>query len=84
MACTFLIGTRDLLVHALAVGLTTALLGFVMYLIFALEHPYLGALSVQPTAYVNVLQSFRPGPTKRLTRSARRSVEAQPAIRSRS
>jgi hypothetical protein len=56
MAFTFLFGTRDLLVHALAVGLTAALLGFVMYLIFALEHPYVGALSVQPTAYVNVLQ----------------------------
>jgi hypothetical protein len=56
MAFTFLFGTRDLLVHALAVGLTAALMGFVMYLIFALEHPFVGALSVQPDAYVNVLQ----------------------------
>ena len=56
MAFTFLFGTRDLLVHALAVGLTAALLGFVMYLIFALEHPYVGALSVEPDAYVTVLQ----------------------------
>ncbi|MEV3901388.1 MULTISPECIES: DUF4239 domain-containing protein [unclassified Mycobacterium] len=56
MAFTFLFGTRDLLVHALAVGLTAALLGFVMYLIFALEHPYVGALSVEPAPYVTVLQ----------------------------
>ncbi len=56
MAFTFLFGTRDLLVHALAVGLTAALMGFVMYLIFALEHPYVGALSVQPSAYENVLE----------------------------
>ena len=39
MAFTFLFSTRDLLVHAIAVGLTGALLGFIMYLIFALEHP---------------------------------------------
>ena len=48
MAFTYLFGTRDLLVHALVVGLTASLLAFVMYLIFALEHPYVGALSVQP------------------------------------
>jgi Protein of unknown function (DUF4239) len=64
MAFTFLFGTRDLFVHALAVGLTAALMGFVMYLIFALEHPFVGALSVQPDAYVNVLQiwSHHQGP----------------------
>lgn len=56
MAFTFLFGTRDLLVHSLAVGLTSALLAFVLYLIFALEHPYVGALSVQPTAFVHALQ----------------------------
>jgi hypothetical protein len=55
MAFTFLFSTRDLLVHSIAVGLTGALLGFIMYLIFALEHPYVGALSVQPDPYVNVL-----------------------------
>lgn len=56
MGFTFLFGTRDLLVHALAVGLTSALLAFVMYLIFLLEHPYVGELSVQPTPYVDVLE----------------------------
>ena len=58
MTFTFLLGTRDLAVHALAVGLTSALLGFVIYLIFALEHPYVGALSVSPTPYVNVLRDW--------------------------
>lgn len=56
MAFTFLFGTKDLLVHSLAVGLTSALLAFVLYLIFALEHPYVGDLSVEPTAYLNVLK----------------------------
>jgi hypothetical protein len=59
MAFTFLFGTRSLLVHACAVGLTAGLMGFVMYLIFALEHPFVGALSVKPDAYVNVLQIWK-------------------------
>jgi hypothetical protein len=58
MVFTYLFGTRDLLVHGLAVGLTASLLAFVMYLIFALEHPYVGALSVQPTPFVNVLADW--------------------------
>lgn len=58
MAFTFLLGTRDLLVHCVAVGLTAALLGFVVYLIFALEHPYVGGLSVSPTPYVNLLKDW--------------------------
>ncbi|VEG57744.1 Uncharacterised protein [Mycolicibacterium aurum] len=58
MAFTFLFGTRDLVVHSLAVGLTSALLAFVLYLIFALEHPYVGDLSVEPTAFVNVLRDW--------------------------
>jgi hypothetical protein len=59
MAFTFLFATRDLLVHACAVGLTAALMGFVMYLIFALEHPFVGALSVKPDPYVNVVQTWQ-------------------------
>ncbi|MDZ4264770.1 MAG: hypothetical protein U1D00_03540 [Mycobacterium sp.] len=45
-----------MLIHALSVGLTAALLSFVLYLIFALEHPYVGDLSVEPTEYENVLE----------------------------
>jgi len=58
MVFTYLFGTRDLLVHALAVGLTASLLAFVMYLIFALEHPYVGALSVQPAPFINMLAEW--------------------------
>ncbi len=58
MTFTYLFGTKDLLVHGMAIGLTAALLAFVMYLIFALEHPYVGALSVQPTAFVNALRDW--------------------------
>jgi hypothetical protein len=55
MAFTFMFGTQDLLVHASGVALTAALMAFVLYLIFALEHPFVGALSVKPDAYVDVL-----------------------------
>ncbi|MDT5323396.1 MAG: hypothetical protein QOF25_548 [Mycobacterium sp.] len=48
MAFTFLFGTRDLFAHACAVAPTAGLMGFVMHLIFALEHPFVGALSVKP------------------------------------
>ncbi|OBB10659.1 hypothetical protein A5662_08400 [Mycobacteriaceae bacterium 1482268.1] len=59
MGFTYLFGTRDLLIHAVGVALTAALMGFVMYLIFALEHPFVGALSVQPDPYVRVLQIWK-------------------------
>lgn len=62
MAFTFMFGTRDLVVHVCAVGLTAALMGFVMYLIFALEHPFVGALSVKPDPYVNVLEIWTHEP----------------------
>jgi len=58
MAFTFLFGTEDQALHAISVGLTAALLAFVVYLIFALEHPYVGGLSVEPTAYANVLAQW--------------------------
>jgi hypothetical protein len=34
-------------------------MGFVMCLNFALEHPFVGALSVKPDPYVNVLQIWK-------------------------
>jgi hypothetical protein len=60
MAFTFLFGTRDLLVHACAVALTAGLMGFVMYLIFALEHLFVGALSVKPDPTSTCSRSGRP------------------------
>jgi hypothetical protein len=61
LAFTYIFGTPDLLVHACAVGLTAALMAFVMYLIVELDHPFVGAISVKPDAYVQVLEwSQRP------------------------
>jgi hypothetical protein len=59
MAFTFMFGTSDLIVHATSVALTAALMGFVMYLIFALEHPFVGTLSVKPEAYSHVIEIWQ-------------------------
>jgi hypothetical protein len=59
MAFTFMFGTPDAVVHATAVALTAALMGFVMYLIFALEHPFVGTLSVKPEAYSHVVEIWQ-------------------------
>jgi hypothetical protein len=59
MTFTFIFGTPELVIHATAVGLTAALMGFVMYLIFALEHPFIGTLSVKPDPYIHVLEVWQ-------------------------
>jgi Protein of unknown function (DUF4239) len=59
MAFTFMFGTPDAVVHAAAVALTSALMGFVKDLIFALEHPFVGTLSVSPEAYAHVVEIWQ-------------------------
>jgi len=61
LAFTYIFGTPDLVVHACSVGLTAALMAFVLYLIVELDHLFVGAISVKPDAYVHVLEwSQRP------------------------
>ena len=55
---TYMLSTPDLLIHACAVALTSALLGFALYLILALERPFVGTLSVEPEPYVHVLEKW--------------------------
>ena len=64
MAFTYIFGTPDLVVHVCAVALTAALMAFVIYLIFALEHPFVGTLSVKPDAYMHVLEIWSQPPTR--------------------
>jgi Protein of unknown function (DUF4239) len=60
---TYLFATPDFLLHASLIALAAALLGFVLYLIFALEHPFVGSLSVPPEPYVHVLGAWpQPAP----------------------
>jgi hypothetical protein len=56
---TFFFGTENVRLHAIIVGLLSALLGFVLFLIFSLEHPYSGNLSVKPAGFEKIIASAK-------------------------
>jgi hypothetical protein len=56
---TYLLGTESRGVHLLVVIMLSALLGFALFLIFSLEHPYSGSLSVKPDGFRHVLQTLK-------------------------
>lgn len=45
-------------VQAEAIGVLATLLGFVFFLIYALQHPYSGSLSVTPEAYIQLIEQW--------------------------
>jgi hypothetical protein len=55
---TYMFPTPDIVIQACGIALSAALMAFVLYLIFALEHPFVGALSVKPEPYVHVLEAW--------------------------
>jgi Protein of unknown function (DUF4239) len=55
---TYLFATPDVLLHGVLIALAGALLAFVLFLIFAMEHPFVGAIAVSPGPYVHVLQTW--------------------------
>ncbi len=57
LSFTYMFGISDVVLHATLIGLAAALMAFVLYLTFALEHPFVGSLSVQPGSYIQVLES---------------------------
>jgi hypothetical protein len=57
----YLFGTENRRVHILAVTFLSGLLGFVLFLIFSLEHPYIGRLSVSPEPFRHVLELAEQG-----------------------
>ena len=56
---TFFFGTENVRLHAIIVGLLSALLGFVLFLTFSLEHPYSGNLSVKPAGFEKIIASAK-------------------------
>ncbi len=61
LAFTYMSATEDVVLHSILIGLAAALMAFVIYLIFALEHPFVGTLSVPPDPYEQVLdESLHP------------------------
>jgi hypothetical protein len=55
---TYLFPTPDAVLHSVLIGLMGALLAFVLYLIFAMEHPFVGTIAVSDHPYVNVLAAW--------------------------
>jgi hypothetical protein len=43
------------------VALTAALMGFVLYLILALDRPFVGTMAVSPETYQRVIDTWLPG-----------------------
>jgi hypothetical protein len=55
---TYLFATPDVMLHGVLIALCGALMAFVLYLVFALEHPFIGTIAVSPTPYRNVLEAW--------------------------
>jgi hypothetical protein len=55
---TYLFPTPDAVLHSVLIGLAAALMAFVLYLIFAMEHPFVGTIAVSDHPYVNVLDAW--------------------------
>jgi hypothetical protein len=53
---TYMYATTDVILHGALIGLAAALMAFVLYLIFALEHPFVGTLAVHEGPYLQVLE----------------------------
>jgi hypothetical protein len=60
---TYLFATPELVLHGVFIALAGALLAFVLFLIFAMEHPFVGSISVGPDPFVHVLDTWsQPAP----------------------
>jgi hypothetical protein len=55
---TYSFATPDLVLHSFFTGLCGALLAFVLYLIFAMEHPFVGTIAVTDSPYLDVLRAW--------------------------
>jgi hypothetical protein len=55
---TYLFGTPDLVLHGVLIALAGALLAFVLYLIFAMEHPFVGTIAVGSDPYLHALETW--------------------------
>jgi hypothetical protein len=54
---TYMYASSDAVLHGTLIGLAAALMAFVLYLIFALEHPFVGTLSVPDSPFHQVLET---------------------------
>lgn len=57
---TYLFKMTTVLRHAIAVGSIGALTGFVLFLIFALQHPFAGDVKISPSPFVELAEQHAP------------------------
>ncbi|WP_179472989.1 bestrophin-like domain [Mycolicibacterium vinylchloridicum] len=55
---TYMFPSPDVVVHGALIALAGSLLAFVLYLTFAMEHPFVGSIAVSPEAYQHVLDTW--------------------------
>lgn len=55
---TYMFPSPDVVVHGVLIALAGSLLAFVLYLTFAMEHPFVGSIAVSPEAYQHVLDTW--------------------------
>jgi hypothetical protein len=56
---TYMFAASDVIIHSLLIALAGSLLAFVLYLIFAMEHPFVGSIAVPVDPYVHVLDAWQ-------------------------
>jgi hypothetical protein len=54
----YMFPSPDVVVHGVLIALAGSLLAFVLYLTFAMEHPFVGSIAVSPEAYQHVLDTW--------------------------
>jgi amino acid transporter len=57
---TYLFGTKSAAAQLIIVGLLAGLIGFVLFLILALDYPFTGDLAIEPEAMREVMEVWRP------------------------
>jgi len=57
---TYLFDFSSRTIHVLSVATITGLTAFVLFLIYALQHPFAGSIAVSPAPYVELLQQWGP------------------------
>jgi len=55
---TYLFRTSTLATHVVGVGSVAALTGFVLYLIYALQHPFAGAVKISPEPFLEIARLY--------------------------
>lgn len=55
---TYMFPSPDVVVHGALIAHAGSLLAFVLYLTFAMEHPFVGSIAVSPEAYQHVLDTW--------------------------